>query len=172
VFGGLFGVFNDFLPDGWGLLLMDRELRKGGIEAAQVCPLDRLTYIGARAMGTVAYSGTRAMGAPTYHPPAPVGEEPLGVDLAVGARQAERIVEGNPEEVLAERLMRTTRGLRGHPQSDTLHRRRHRSPDWGSHEPPIRHPTIARELLCQVGGPICTQHDTRWNRHDRLSDWG
>ena len=28
---GLHGVFNDSLPDGWGLLLMDRELRKAGI---------------------------------------------------------------------------------------------------------------------------------------------
>ena len=62
-------------------------------------PLDRLAYI-----------GTRAMGALTYHPPPPVEEEPLGVDLAVVARQAERIVEGSPEEVLAGRLLRTTRG--------------------------------------------------------------
>jgi hypothetical protein len=33
-FDGLFGVFNDSLPDGWGLLLLDRALRKrGGIAA-------------------------------------------------------------------------------------------------------------------------------------------
>ncbi len=94
VFGGLFGVFNDSLPDGWGLLLMDRELRKRGIEPAQVSPLDRLAYI-----------GTRAVGALTYHPPERVEEEPLGVDLAVVARQAERIVEGSPEEVLPELLI-------------------------------------------------------------------
>ncbi len=94
VFGGLFGVFNDSLPDGWGLLLMDRELRKRGVEPAQVSPLDRLAYI-----------GTRAVGALTYHPPAIVEEEPLGVDLAVVARQAERIVEGSAEEVLPELLI-------------------------------------------------------------------
>ena len=94
VFGGLFGVFNDSLPDGWGLLLMDREFRKRGIEPAQVSPLDRLAYI-----------GTRAVGALTYHPPARVEEEPLGVDLAVVARQAQRIVDGSAEEVLPELLM-------------------------------------------------------------------
>lgn len=94
VFGGLFGVFNDSLPDGWGLLLMDREFRKRGIEPAQVSPLDRLAYI-----------GTRAVGALTYHPPARVEEEPLGVDLAVVARQAQRLVEGSAEEVLPELLI-------------------------------------------------------------------
>ena len=29
-FDGLFGVFNDSLPDGWGLLLLDRLLRRSG----------------------------------------------------------------------------------------------------------------------------------------------
>lgn len=27
-FDGLFGVFNDSLPDGWGCLLLDRQLQK------------------------------------------------------------------------------------------------------------------------------------------------
>jgi len=26
IFSGLYGLFNDSLPDGWGLLLMDRAL--------------------------------------------------------------------------------------------------------------------------------------------------
>ena len=30
-FDGLFGVFNDSLPDGWGLLLLDRLLRRSGL---------------------------------------------------------------------------------------------------------------------------------------------
>jgi serine/threonine-protein kinase HipA len=30
VFNGLFGLFNDSLPDGWGCLLLDRKLRKMG----------------------------------------------------------------------------------------------------------------------------------------------
>ena len=31
-FGGLFGVFDDCLPDGWGMLLTDRMLRSKGLE--------------------------------------------------------------------------------------------------------------------------------------------
>jgi serine/threonine-protein kinase HipA len=87
-FAQLFGVFNDSLPDGWGLLLMDREFRKQGVRNPS--PLDRLAYI-----------GTRGMGALTYHPAATGDEdERLRIDLDALARQAERILEGSPEEVL------------------------------------------------------------------------
>jgi serine/threonine-protein kinase HipA len=88
-FAGVFGVFNDSLPDGWGLLLMDREFRKQGLNPAAVSPLDRLAYI-----------GTRGMGALTYHPPAAEDDEGMGVDLDAVARQAERILEGSAEDVL------------------------------------------------------------------------
>jgi serine/threonine-protein kinase HipA len=89
-FAGVFGVFNDSLPDGWGLLLMDREFRKQGRNPASVSPLDRLAYI-----------GTRGMGALTYHPPETTeGDDPLGVDLDAIAHQAERILEGSAEDVL------------------------------------------------------------------------
>jgi serine/threonine-protein kinase HipA len=37
-FAALFGVFNDSLPDGWGLLLMDREFRKRGLDPAAAPP--------------------------------------------------------------------------------------------------------------------------------------
>jgi serine/threonine-protein kinase HipA len=50
-FGNVFGVFNDSLPDGWGLLLMDREFRKRGHDPAGISILDRLAYIGTRGMG-------------------------------------------------------------------------------------------------------------------------
>lgn len=86
----VFGVFNDSLPDGWGLLLMDREFRKQGLDPAAVSVLDRLAYI-----------GTRGMGALTYHPPATTGEEASPrIDLDALARQAERLLEGSVEEVL------------------------------------------------------------------------
>jgi serine/threonine-protein kinase HipA len=89
-FAGVFGVFNDSLPDGWGLLLMDREFRKRGVDPATLSPLDRLAYI-----------GTRGMGALTYHPPAAGGEdEALRIDLGALARQAERILEGSAEDLL------------------------------------------------------------------------
>ena len=48
---GLFGVFNDSLPDGWGMLLMDRHLQSLGVNPRQLTPLDRLAYIGNRGIG-------------------------------------------------------------------------------------------------------------------------
>lgn len=55
-FDGLHGVFNDALPDGWGLLLMDRALKaKAGWSAHEILPLDRLSYIGDRAMGALEF---------------------------------------------------------------------------------------------------------------------
>lgn len=103
-FAGVFGVFNDSLPDGWGLLLMDREFRKQGLNPAAVSPLDRLAYI-----------GTRGMGALTYHPPAAAEDDAgLGVDLDAIARQAERILEGSAEDVLpALRIAGARRPVRG-----------------------------------------------------------
>ena len=56
LFGGLHGAFADSLPDGWGLLLMDRWfLREHGIDRRRISPLDRLAYIGDRAMGALEY---------------------------------------------------------------------------------------------------------------------
>jgi len=55
VFDGLFGVFNDSLPDGWGRLLLDRKLLNLGINPDQLTPLDRLSYIGQQGMGALFY---------------------------------------------------------------------------------------------------------------------
>ncbi len=54
-FGGLPGFVADALPDGWGLLLMDRVFRKAGRDPVTLTPLDRLAFIGARAMGALAF---------------------------------------------------------------------------------------------------------------------
>ncbi|MCX5653936.1 MAG: HipA N-terminal domain-containing protein, partial [Planctomycetota bacterium] len=43
-FGPLPGLFDDSLPDGWGLLLMDRHFRKIGFNPAGISPLDRLAW--------------------------------------------------------------------------------------------------------------------------------
>lgn len=45
------GLIADSLPDGWGLLLMDRLFRKQGLRHPG--PLDRLAFIGDRAMGAL-----------------------------------------------------------------------------------------------------------------------
>lgn len=54
-FSGLYGVFNDSLPDGWGRLLLDRSLQKKGINPANISPLDRLAFIGKNGMGALIY---------------------------------------------------------------------------------------------------------------------
>lgn len=53
---GLFGVFNDSLPDGWGRLLLDRHLMKLNINPRQLSPLDRLCYVGHHGMGALIYA--------------------------------------------------------------------------------------------------------------------
>lgn len=54
-FDGLFGIFNDSLPDGWGRLLIDRKLMQMGINPGALTPLDRLLYVGKRGMGALHY---------------------------------------------------------------------------------------------------------------------
>lgn len=65
VFDGLFGIFNDSLPDGWGRLLLDRKLIKMGVNPHSLTPLDRLRYVGSKGMGALQYQpeldGTRAL---------------------------------------------------------------------------------------------------------------
>lgn len=49
------GLLADALPDGWGLLLMDKLFLKNGRDPARLSPLDRLAFIGERAMGAWAF---------------------------------------------------------------------------------------------------------------------
>ena len=44
-FEGLFGVFNDSLPDGWGRLLLDRSLTSLGIPFQGLTAMDRLAHV-------------------------------------------------------------------------------------------------------------------------------
>ncbi len=54
-FDGLFGVFNDSLPDGWGHLLIDRYLQSKGIHPQSISILDRLSIVGSTGMGALKY---------------------------------------------------------------------------------------------------------------------
>jgi serine/threonine-protein kinase HipA len=54
-FEGLFGVFNDSLPDGWGRLLLDRKLMNAGLNPGTLSPLDRLCFVGTSGMGALSY---------------------------------------------------------------------------------------------------------------------
>lgn len=55
VFDGLFGLFNDSLPDGWGRLLLDRALIKYKINPGRLSVLDRLCFVGSQGMGALVY---------------------------------------------------------------------------------------------------------------------
>ena len=54
-FDGLFGVFADSLPDGWGRLLVDRFMLENSINPAAVEPLGRLAIVGSSGMGALEY---------------------------------------------------------------------------------------------------------------------
>ncbi len=64
-FDGLFGIFNDSLPDGWGRLLLDRKLMSLGIVPENLTPLDRLRYVGTRGMGALQYQPEHSQEVPT-----------------------------------------------------------------------------------------------------------
>ena len=50
------GLIADCLPDGWGLLLMDRYFKKyRGLEPYQISTLDRLAFLADRAMGALTF---------------------------------------------------------------------------------------------------------------------
>ena len=52
---GLPGVFADSLPDGWGRLLIDRELIGRGRAVYELTPVDRLAIVGRQGVGALAY---------------------------------------------------------------------------------------------------------------------
>jgi serine/threonine-protein kinase HipA len=91
---GLHGVFADALPDGWGLLLMDRHFRKHGQNPEQLSPLDRLAYLGARTMGAL-----------TFHPCSDDGTAPVRPSpLDVLAAEADKVLAGLATDLLPELL--------------------------------------------------------------------
>lgn len=53
--GGVFATFEDSLPDGYGLYLLDRILRKQGSSLDELTPLQRLSIIGNGGMGALTY---------------------------------------------------------------------------------------------------------------------
>ncbi len=90
---GLHGLFADSLPDGWGLLLMDRIFRRQGISPSQITAMDRLAYIGDRAMGALSFEPLSEW--------APDNED-YRIDLRQLGIQAIQVFEGQTEEVLKE----------------------------------------------------------------------
>jgi serine/threonine-protein kinase HipA len=88
---GLHGVFADSLPDGWGLLLMDKVFRQAGIPASQITAMDRLAFVGNRGMGALSYQPVSALQSADSETQLSVSE--LGM-------QAQALFEGQTTEVL------------------------------------------------------------------------
>jgi serine/threonine-protein kinase HipA len=94
-FGPIFGLFDDSLPDGWGLLLMDRAFRSRNIQPAAIPILDRFLYL-----------GTRTMGALTYHPPTDRQRSSSpAINLQNLAEEARLVYAGKSTDILPQ-LMR------------------------------------------------------------------
>ena len=53
-----FAVFEDSMPDGYGLYLIDRMLRKSGFQLRNLTPLQRLAIVGSSGMGALRYEPT------------------------------------------------------------------------------------------------------------------
>ena len=94
VFLGLPGVFNDSLPDGWGLLLMDRYFRSQKIDLMSITPLMRLAFVGQRAMGAL-----------TYQPAEPLDAPEQTLPLTQLANHAMQVFNGDIETVLPALLI-------------------------------------------------------------------
>ena len=102
MFDGLFGVFNDSLPDGWGRLLLDRAVEKIGIARQELTPLDRLAYVGVAGMGALSYEPDLSKGR----------SQPEIVKLERIARETAAVLQGEQGPVIEE-LLRLNGGSAG-----------------------------------------------------------
>jgi serine/threonine-protein kinase HipA len=81
-FNGLFGVFNDSLPDGWGTLLTDRMLKEKGYKPYEINALQRLALV-----------GTTGNGALTYHPDWILSNDKRSIKLVQIAKEVSQILQ-------------------------------------------------------------------------------
>lgn len=91
-FDGLFGVFADSLPDGWGRLLVDRTLASKGISIYDTTPLDRLSVVGTKGMGALIYRPEIANGF----------NEDVQLELDAIAEAMNHVLDGTSAEVIEE----------------------------------------------------------------------
>ena len=91
-FEGLFGLFSDSLPDGWGRLLLDRTLTAKGVLLQDISPLQRLSYVGLKGMGALMY---RPQIETSF-------QETLQVELDVIAKEMNVILQGESSLAIDE----------------------------------------------------------------------
>jgi serine/threonine-protein kinase HipA len=88
---GLHGAFSDSLPDGWGLLLMDRIFRQADILPSQITAMDRLSFVGNGAMGALSFSPTSELKQQS---------DISQISIAELGMQAQAIFDGQTSDVL------------------------------------------------------------------------
>ncbi len=86
----LHGVFADSLPDGWGLLLQDREFKKKGLQLNQITAMDRLSLVGNTGMGALSYQPANNK----------QSEANANFDLAAIGLEAQAVFNGQTDEVM------------------------------------------------------------------------
>ena len=107
-FNGLHGLFSDSLPDGWGLYLMDNALKQAGRDPATLSPLDRLAFIGKRAMGALSYEPDEldSVGRHTA----------MTLDIGATGNEATRLYQGELSEVLDRHAINGTPSAGARPK--------------------------------------------------------
>ncbi len=89
------GLLADSLPDGWGMLLMDRFFRQ-----TFTTPIERIS-----ALERLAYIGDSAMGALTFEPQYEPATAPVECSMASLARANQAILSGQDSDILAELIV-------------------------------------------------------------------
>lgn len=88
------GLLADSLPDGWGMLLMDKLFRKQGRTQGGISPLDRLAFVGERGMGAL-----------SYVPPDPVQLTQEDLHLLELAKAARTLAQGKDSAILKQLVL-------------------------------------------------------------------
>ena len=94
IFDGIWGVFADSLPDGWGRLLLDRHFKSKNINPNTLTQLDRLAYV-----------GDNGMGALSYEPSQGIKENLKNMDLDQLFWSSQDILKGSSEKLVDELLV-------------------------------------------------------------------
>ena len=102
---GLPAFIADALPDGWGMLLMDRAFRKAGRDPHTVSVLERLAVVGESAMGALA-----------FEPADPACADVSGpLSLAALAREVQAVLADDAGDTPVQQLQRLLQ-VGGSPQ--------------------------------------------------------
>ena len=95
-FMGLPPVFADSLPDAFGNGLINEFMRANGVSWERITPLDRLAYVGSRAMGALTYEPERG----------PRASKPFAMDMRKLVEQARMAMNGQLSKLPESEAMR------------------------------------------------------------------